>query len=133
MTSIVAKAVFSVLSVLAVYMLLMSWHEKDKKVDALAVELNKMYEVLNEKEEERRRDEAAITKRDKAFDEQNKKLSSISRDLNKLAAGSEEMRVMLNMRIPSDLLRGLKTYSAESGTAGGSAAPTEASDRKQVP
>ena len=124
------KILFGVLGALAIYLLLMSWHEKDKKVDALTLELNKMYEVLNEKEENRKRDEAAIAKRDREFEEQNKKLTSISHNLRKLAASSEEMRAMLNMRIPPDLLRNLKTYSTESRTTGSHSAPAEASNRK---
>lgn len=126
----VKKILFGVLGALAIYLLLMSWHEKDKKVDALTLELNKMYEVLNEKEQDRKRDEEAIAKRDREFEEQNKKLTSISANLRKLAANSQEMRDMLNMRIPPELLRNLKTYSTESKTAGGHTAPAEATNRK---
>ena len=126
----VKKILFGVLGALTIYLLLMSWHEKDKKVDALTLELNKMYEVLNEKEQDRKRDEEAIAKRDREFEEQNKRLISISANLRKLAASNQEMRDMLNMRIPPELLRSLKTYSTESKTAGSHTTPAKATDRK---
>lgn len=125
-----SKIIFGVLGALAIYLLLMSWHEKDKEVNALTAELNVIHEVLNEKEKDRLADEAAIKRRDEEFEAQNKKLDSINSNLRRLAASNKELSDMLKLRIRPELLRGLKTYSTESQAPSPNAAPARATDKK---
>ena len=106
---------------LIVILALNSWHEKDKQVDALTIELTGAYKTIERKKEEADREAQATADRDREYAALDKKMDAVHRSLRSLASSNQELRDMLNMRIPPALLRELRTYSnqyeTESSTA----------------
>lgn len=115
---------------LIVFLSLNSWHSKDKQVNALTKDLSTAYSVIKQKDEDKAREEEAIAERDKKYERLDKKLDAVQRNLRNLASSSQELRDILNMRIPPALLRELHTYNSELETNGSETPVTKAGDRK---
>ena len=98
------------LSALAILALLWLWHIKDKEVDALTVKLETANATIKAKDEERNREQTATTKRDTAYEEQDKKLDAITRQLRSLARESTELKNILSIALSPDALRVLRGY-----------------------
>lgn len=105
------RLVFEILGALMILFMLWLWHEKDKEVDALSKDLEVAHSTINAKNQEAIREDAATVKRDKEYEQQNKKLDAIQRNLRAMAADSKEVRDLLNLRIPPALLRELQSYN----------------------
>ena len=109
---------------LILVLILNSWHEKDKQVDALKKDLEVACTTIEEKDKERERENRATAERDEEFDKLDKKLDAVHKNIRSLAATSKELRDTLNMRIPPALLRELRTYGGEHKAEGaGTLAP----------
>jgi hypothetical protein len=82
------------------------------KEKALLEERHKILAAtLEQKDLESKREQDATTTRDKAYDDTDKRLRSIQRDIQNLAKSQKELRDLLDIVIPPDLLRGLRSYA----------------------
>ena len=115
------------LGALAILALLWLWHEKDKEADALAMKLEQANTVIQAKDEERNREQSATTKRDTAYEEQDKKLDAITRQLRQLAKDNAELKGIISVALPPDALRMLRGYKGNQYETKSTGAPPQAS------
>lgn len=98
---------------LVILFLFYCWLEKVKEVNALETKLEAARLVIAEKEKESRREQEATTERDEKFEKQDKLLSDIHRSLRKLQQDNAKIRDILSTVVPSESLRGLRSFSTD--------------------
>lgn len=112
-----------VIGVLIICALLYMWHEKDKEVDALHMELNNIKAVLQQREQDNERESKATNERDEKYDILDKGLSDIQSSLRKIQRDNAEIRRVLAITIPAESLRGLHSYTSSNDKAASTGAP----------
>lgn len=119
---IIGYGICALITVLA----LNSWHEKDKQVDALTIELAGARKVIQEKDEESRREDTATANRDERFESLDKGLSDIQKALRKLQKSNAEIRDILATPVPSSAMHGLRSYAGDKHEAASPSTPSSA-------
>ena len=93
-------------------------------------ELIDMAAIIKQKDEDKARENEATAERDREYEQLDKKLDAVHRNLRILASSNQELRDILNLRIPPALLRELRTYNNQLETNSTQAPTTKTGDRK---
>lgn len=108
---LVAQVVAVLVGVILLLLLLYSWNERGKEVNALETKLSAANLTIKEKQDEQKREQDASAERDERLAKQDETLTGMLQALKRLQRDNAEIRKVLLTIVPDESLRGLRSFS----------------------